>query len=49
MYDDLNDNKSYLLWLKTYDSDDKELQDVKAQKYSLNFYRFVIYEAKKIV
>ena len=27
MYDDPNDNKSYLLGLKTYDGDDKELQD----------------------
>ena len=47
MYDDPNDNKSYLFGLKTYDSDNKELQDVKYQKYSENFDRFVIYEAKK--
>ena len=47
MYDDPNDNKSYLLGLKTNDGDDKELQDVKSQKYSGNFDRFIIYEAKK--
>ena len=42
-----NDNKSYLLGLKTYDNDDKELQDIKSQKYSGKFDRFVIYKTKK--
>ena len=46
MYDDPDDNKSYHLGLKTYDGDNKELQDVKSQKYSVNFDWFVIYEAK---
>ena len=47
IYDDPNDNKSYLLGLKTYDGDNKELQDVKSQKYFEKFYLFAIYEAKK--
>ena len=85
MYDDPNDNKSYLLGLKTYYRDkwkagkvarfavefsieiskdwhgnfmakcanfsslsfNKELQNVKSQKYSGKFDRYVIYEAKK--
>ena len=37
MYNDPN-NKSYLLGLKTYDGDDKELQDVKSKKQFLRFW-----------
>ena len=33
--------------IKTYEGDDKELQDVTSQKYSSNFDRFVIFEAIK--